>query len=441
MQEIIKLITVNFGCVGEWSITLFPLFFTLLYIQQMEYTINELRQKIFQKVFATYDIFKEFFGEEYVDLQNIPDNDDMESSLLNWDCHESELEGHEGSWEVSDDNYNRISRTWESLVPEIYVWWPEVTVTNEYDKSVKIRDLYAKIPMTMNAMIPAEGHGFYLTRSTYNPKQWIRGYCHSHVPSFSREHGAPRFQAPCLGRGPIKHTITCLKTDNDVTTWMMFCQELALYVTVESLTGVPYIKLESIDAWDRRRLINNSYEIIRATPTVVSLSNSDSKAKIRQFIAYYLVYGHLTFNYQDGHYTCSMPYYNFMVDISNCFIQWFNKNGNAERARSLFDSHVLVPVQVDEGSFYSNPSLTSFDVDRLREQKILTFKGQDVMLSIEGELNASEAPTLILDHDLALYMLECILKIINYRYRNEHTNNTGRTAEAPASTYQTVCYL
>lgn len=404
----------------------------------MEYTINELRQKIFQQIYSTYDIFKNFFGEEYVDLQNVPDDENIEVSLLNLDCHETE---HEGSWEVSDDNYNRICNTWQSLIPEIYVWWPEVTVTNENDRSVQIRDLYAKVPVTMNAMIPAEGHGFFLTRSTYNPKQWIRGYCHSHVPSFSADNGAPRFQAPCLGRGPIKHTITGLKTDNDAMLWMTFCQELALYVTVESLTGVPYIKLETIDSWNRKKILNNDYDNQRHAPRVVSLSDPDYKARIRQFVAYYLAYGHLTFNYQDNHYTCSMPYYNFMVDISNCFIQWFNKNGDTQRLRNLFDSHILTQVQVDEGVFYQNPSLTTFDVDRLAEQRMLTFKGQDVMLRIEGELDTSNAPTLLLNHDLALFILESILKIINYRYRNEHTNNTGRTAEASASTYQTVYYL
>ena len=298
----------------------------------MEYTINELRQKIFQNVYTTYDIFKDFFGEEYVDLQNMPEDGEIEESLINLECIASE---NRQSWEISDANYNRICESWQSLVPEIYVWWLEVTVSNENDKSVKIKDLYAKIPITVNAMIPAEGHGFYLTRSTYNPKQWIRGYCHSHVPSFSREHGAPGFEAPCLGRGPIKHTITCLKTDNDITTWMVFCQELALYVTVESLAGGPYIRLETIDAYNRKKFIRNDYEDdVEHYPYVISLSDSDYRERVRQFVSYYLTYGHLTFNYQDGHYTCSMPYYNFMVDISNCFIQWFNKNGNAERARS-----------------------------------------------------------------------------------------------------------
>jgi hypothetical protein len=317
-----------------------------------------------------------------------------------------------------------------------------VTVTNENDRSVVIKDLYAKIPITTNGMVPAEGHGFYLTRSTYNPKQWMRGYCHSHVPSFSNGIGATRFQAPCLGRGPIKHTITCLKTDNDVTTWMMFCQELALYVTVESLTGVPYIKLESIDTYDRHRSSDyTGYDDRNHTPNVVSLDNPEIKDRMRQFIAYYLTYGHLTFNYEDNHFTCSMPYYNFMVDISNCFIQWFNKTGNAERLRSLNESNIIRSVRVDDGVFYRNSVLTSYDIDRLSQQRVLTFKGQDVMLQIEGSIDPSEAPTLLLDHNLALFILESILKIINYRYRNEHTNNTGRTAETSASTYQTVYYL
>lgn len=365
-------------------------------------TTNHPPQERLQQVNEVYQIFKDFFGEEYTDLQKQ-----------------------------------------ETDTPEIYVWWPKVTVTNENDRSVNIQDLYAKVPITLQGMIPPEGHGFFLTRSSYDYKQWRRGYCHSHVPSFNAP-SAPRFQAPCLGTGPIKHTITCLKTDNDLTLWMMFCQELALYVTVESLAGVPYIKLESIGSWEGTREIFQDYtDAGNDLPRDVKRDYPEFVETIPSFAAYYLEHGHLTFNFGDNCFTYSMPYYNFIIDISNCFIAWYNEYGDREYTYKLFQSKVLRKVQVADGVFYKDSSLTNFDAEVLAQQKILTFKGQDIMLHVEQHQEMRDAPTLLLNHEIAMYILKNILKIVNYRYTNEHSNNSGTagTQEASASAYQTVIYL
>ena len=46
----------------------------------MEYTINQLYKKVFQKVFDVYDVFSNFFGEDYVDLQ-IPNPHTKKSAI------------------------------------------------------------------------------------------------------------------------------------------------------------------------------------------------------------------------------------------------------------------------------------------------------------------------------------------------------------------------
>ena len=43
----------------------------------MQYTINELKHKIFKDVYDVYEIFQNFFDEEHTDLQNIPDDEDI----------------------------------------------------------------------------------------------------------------------------------------------------------------------------------------------------------------------------------------------------------------------------------------------------------------------------------------------------------------------------
>lgn len=404
----------------------------------MEYTINELRQKVFSQVYSTYNIFKDFFGEEYVDLQHLPDDRDVKAVLDCCCCPKTE---HEGYWEISEDKLTHIQVIWQTWVSKIYVWWPEVTVTNEYDKSILIKDLYAEIPITVEARIPVDDHGLRMTRSTYTADQWSSGYCHSHIPSFDWRNGAPTFRLLCLGSAPINRIVINLKTDSDMMLWMSFCQELALCVTVESLTGGPYLRLEYVGNSKKIKGKNDYYHVYETLYEWSLKCDLDLKKRERDFIAYYLKHGHLTFNYYKGTYTCSMPYYNFIMDISNCFIQWFNKTGSATELKSLYEEETLTTVQVDDGVFYEPNGMTDFELNNIRQQKILTFKGKDIMLRVEKNQDQAHTSIIVLNHAVALYLLQNILKTINYRYRNEHQSIAGRKTDSPAPTYQKAFYL
>jgi hypothetical protein len=206
----------------------------------MQYTINQLRQEIFGKVYEVYDVFQNFFGEQFTDLQEVPEDDLIISSLSNWNVHPGDAEG---TWLLNGRQLTSVKNQWSTLKPVIMVWWPEVTVTNENDKSITIQDLYAKIQITLEGRIPYEVRSFMLCRTTFSEVQYISGYQHSHLPSFR---GISGFEAPCLGTGPINNTVLELKNNCDSTEWMLFCQELSMYVTVESLRGGPYIRMETI---------------------------------------------------------------------------------------------------------------------------------------------------------------------------------------------------
>ena len=70
---------------------------------------------------------------------------------------------------------------------------------------------------------------------------------------------------------------------------------------------------------------------------------------------------------------------------------------------------------------------------------ILSFKGQPVNLHIEQTRESQMQGTTLLTQRIAMYILQNILKIINYRYKNEYNNRQG--AESTAPTYQAVYYL
>ena len=357
-----------------------------------------------QRVQDVYEIFQNFFGEQFVDLQ-----------------------------------YNSGGGPYA-----IMVWWPTVTVTNDNNRSIVIKDLYAKIVVTSEGRIPYENRGFQLNRTTFSNDQWLSEYSHSHIPRISR-FGVPNFANPCLGTGPINNTIVDLKNSYEEAVWMLFCQELSLYVTVESLRGGPYIRMESIGASKDLPGFQKftTVETLYYTYTR-NIDKDEFDSKLREFILWYLEHGHLKFNYRQEEFRCGLPYYDFMIDISNSFIEWFNLFGERSRLTKLYNNSILIQAIVSQGKFYKNATENPINTASIEGQHVLTFKGESKTLHIEAPSSDSEQTvTTLLHHDIAMYILGRILRIINYRYCNEHNKlpESGSTQEGTSSTYQTVFYL
>ena len=410
----------------------------------MLYTINELRQKIFEKVYSVYEIFQHFFEPQFTDLQGVA-TDGLIINLLN-DLNLPWVPDNPDTYDISDGQLQTIINTLPDIRPIIYVYWPIVTVSNENNRSVVIKDLYAKIEVTMQGTIPYENRGFQLNRTTFSNVQWANGYLHSHIPGISRDR-VPHFDNPCLGSGPIKDTILELKNEYDEVEWMLFCQELSLYVTVESLTGVPFMKLESIGATDilydytgftSENNIHNYHYYHR------SIGEERFKTILAEFTRWYLEHGHLKFDYNQERFKCGMSYYDFMVDISNAFISWYNEIGTAEEADRLYASEIFIHARASQGRFYCETSSAPTSTASIEGLPVLNFKGETKLLHIEPpEENSDMAPITLLNHRIAMYLLGRILKIINNRYSNEHNRlpETGSTQEGSSSSYQTVLYL
>lgn len=398
----------------------------------MIYTVESYKQKVLEKVYDVYEIFKNFFGENHVDLQDIPDVTHLLPSRVPYDNLPSE--------DISDGVIASIKRRHSTDRYHIYVWWPRVTITNEHDKSIDIQDLYAQITIDINGCIPYENRGFLLNRSTYSSTQFSSRYMHSHIPSISSDH-LSHFMTPCLGRGPINNTIMDLKNSYDEMVWMLFCEELSRYVTVESLAGVPYRKLEEVGASTlltpyNRGYCKSDYHYIPRFNTLPNLTEM-----MKNFTKYYLQHGHLNLSFKDGEFVPGMPYFNFIVDISNSFIEWFNTESGEEgnTKYKLIDKGILRSAIVNNQKFYKNETLISPSDLALEGTLLFSFKGREIRLHIEQDVSQDERfEVIILDHNLAMYILYSIIEIINYRYTNEYYNREGSPT---AATYQTVLYL
>lgn len=379
-------------------------------------TITEVYKREMKTVFEVYEIFKNYYGEEFVDLQK--------ASLTDFKANMTSVT--DSRTDIVNTSSSEYVNCLNSICPEILVYWPEVTVTNEYNKSIKIQDLYAKIKIDIRGMIPYEYNGFRLNRATYPRIQYDCNYMHSHVCSIPKGY-FEEFQSPCLGRGPIIGTILSLKNSFDETTWMLFCHELAEYVKVESIRGVPYHRLESISNKSELSLIPNG-NYLSTNPLLQFLG----KEEYSKFIKYYLRNGNLKFGYSGESYVLGNTELEYLIDISNSFISYFNDVLHKEYSSEEFVGEFLKRCIIDKGKIYSKDGLSSRTIHE-NGAYICEFHGQPVHLRITNTVEEGNY-TLLMLPQVAFNILEEILEVVNYCYGN-------CTNEGASSSNKKVIYL
>lgn len=416
----------------------------------MEYTVNQLYQHLFEKPLSIYEIFKGFFGEDFVDIQTRQGRElpSFKEYLFAKICDEASItkgaaeEDYNLSFNITDVQLKELKNTLEDKRFIIYVWWPRVTITNEYNKSVNIQDLYAEIKIQGNGTIPYECNGFRLNRATYTREQFLSNYMHSHINVIPKNNFT-KFQIPCLGRGPIISTIGTLKNEYDEATWMLFCQELSMYVTVESISGGPYHRMENIGNVSQNSMYTGyTFKFAGKVDFLSQFTRDD----LRKFIQYYLKHGHLSLGYINNVFTWNMPYYEYIIDISNSFIDFYNKyySTTASNLNNCFNTGLLKQVIVADGKFYNEGEYNSFDINNFSEYQnklVLVFKGKKIRTTIINNEQRSEATlTTVINNNVAMFILQKILRTINFRYKNEHNIKYRRNQEVTPAC-EKVIYL
>lgn len=405
----------------------------------MQYTINQLYDHLCQRVNNIYDIFKGFFGEEFVDLQS-PKEDIIKLDIASFVApYRTASDADE--YELKESRLKELETLFSDRKVIIYVWWPVVIVTNENNRSINIQDLYAKIEITLEGRIPYENTGFLLNRATYTREQFLSNYLHSHIQNIPKQ-DFTHFGSPCLGRGPIKDTISTLKNEYSDTFWLLFCQELSMYVTVESLTGGPWKRLEQVGGINKLTEYNG-YKLEDASTCTFDVFFD--RNQLKEFIRYYLQYGHLSLSYMNGKFVCGMSYYEFIIDISNAFIDYYNEDLSepGDQLSKCYDRRLLNKVILVNNSFYKEGDnhTDSNSLSLYKNKFVLKFKGKEIRTNIIDDEDKEDKETAtVIDHCVAMYVLNNILRTINFRYKNEH-NNTERREETSSTTNQRIIYL
>ena len=416
-------------------------------IKLIEEKIEELYNSLMDRPLRVLDIFNDFFGEDKVDMQGywsldrfkswmdieplstyildssiagMNNNDwNMYKAMSITDLPESQVEkvigaitGNVVKEEIGSLKFNEIF---------ILVHFPHVRVTNEHDRFVDINHLWAKVKVMYNGTLNG---GFTLNRSEYTLLHIRSNYLHSHINSIPTS-DFTQFKNPCTGSGPINGTISTLNRDYDGDMWNMFCLELSKYVTVESVAGVPYHYLEKLGTRDMEAGIDRF--ITYLSP---SYYESDiASGKFKEFVRYFINSKKLKFNYVNGSYSIGMSLIEFIVLISNEFIKWYNDQFNKEELTAKFTDlkrhGVLRECIIDNGKIYYDMGRNNINnYTRYIGKKVCVFKGREITVDITDIAEVgNENKSIILDIQIALYILTTILKVLNYRYgRNKATH-------------------
>lgn len=416
-------------------------------IKRFNESVHSLYNAIMDKPLQVLSIFNDFFGADKVDMQGAWSEDRLRSWLevepitsylcrgnsniasSDWsaystksimDLSQSEFERALSSLFYEDTIANIVDSEFSDIF--ILVHFPHVRITNEHDRCVDINHLWAKIEITSKGTMSG---GFALNRSEYQAVHFMSDYMHSHVSSIPKDN-LTRFQSPCTGNGPINSTMISLHREFDSDLWQLFCLELSKYVTVESIAGRPYKYLERIGTGNMDIGISpfTVFNVPRYWST--SIGGQD---KLREFVKYFVQGNHLKFNYVNGSYSIGMSFIEFIVLISNEFIKWYNEQFNDKKITATFEdlkrSYIVRECIISNGKiYYSNRRNNVNDLASYVGRRVCTFKGVDITLSITGisEVN-NENRSIILDPQTALFILNQILKVLNYRYgRNTATH-------------------
>lgn len=378
--------------------------------------IDKHYQRLIEKPMEIYKIFCDFFGEELVDIQMVS-REDYASSLL----------GYENS---------RLVNIYEagSMAPYpshvfILVRFPEVTITNEYDQSIDIWELYARVKLGYNGKMLGY---FTLNRAEYNTAQLNSNYMHSHVSDIpTRDFSS--FQNPCLGEGPIRDTILTLRTEDfDELRWQLFCFELSKYVQVESIGGGPYHRLERVGS--KEMSIGESNWNLSTNVGNIPHFNAFNNARVREFVTWLISRNKLKFDFNGYHYGISTTFLEWIVFISNEFIEWYNMKLVAgevsETYGDLLRQGLLRRGIIEEGVIKYDNSTIPRSYLEYEGQHVCTFKGEDVRVHIReeevqiGDNNLSN----FINVRLAEWIHRIILQVINFEYGNSNTEDQATGA-------------
>ena len=306
--------------------------------------------------------------------------------------------------------------------PYILVKFPLTKVTNENGEYTYIKNLFCKVSITYKGCIT----NMKFNRTHYTYEHFINNYMHSHIL------GIPKgdftfFQGCCTGSGPINITIINLSRGYDENQWIQFCWDLAKYVTIESLGGVPYRRLTVCDKLYSEELFLNDENC--------EYSTRKDDTLISDFIKYLINNKILDFHWEHGQWTLAYSNTDYITILTNSFLRFYKEVIQTSAPYviplSELQQYYLTKVYIVDQKIYSSiTGLSSSEEDSVKNSRgayVCTFKGEPQNLEIdEPDSNASIKTQYMLINSIIKFITYTLLMILNTQYNGSNIDTTTK---------------
>lgn len=376
-----------------------------------------------------YDIAVDYYGEGHVDIQlshynvnspftgyiDLPELDEgctdeiktIFKTLIKYGNTEKTL--IEGLSEI--DNIETIRYIVKFLLLrtrtlDFFIYWPEVTIENDYNQVYKIHDLYAYFKITKTGRLDAM---FKLNRSTYTKAEWYGSYMHSHILGPASD--GLEFMTPCLGEGPVKDTQLSLVAGFDSSLWRLFMLELDKYVHVESDSGGPYHRFNQITD-------GNIYAITKFEQDSMSFADLFQDPVFKGFLSKLIDNWPFKFSWVGDHYVIAAHISTVIWTISNMYIEYMNNlytTGMIDRKKYDFFMKSFTQRTIYNKGYLcfiiDSPGRQS--CEDLEGNKLFVFRGEDIRLHFTEDVD-TENYMLTLNSTIISRIVDILFRVYNY---------------------------
>lgn len=424
------------------------------YIELLTYIYN--KYEIGTSIAKRYEVFKDYYGEDRVDLQIFSVDDFIKclefedifkyipsSILVRCKTDKTELANIRSSTlnklttqqleilkdAIDDKGAPLVTKIINFMRDEGYnyriaVYYPKIRVTNEKDNFIDITEAYVYINMSLCADIATY---ISMQRAEYTVPQLASRYMHSHAVRILDD--VSTTSNMCLGYGPIGNTIISITKSADEDLIKLFCFELDKYLSVESIEGGPYVYISDVR--------NNNGEIMKRQSSYLEFSayNGIEENDIEDFTRYVCGKGGLKFSFNNGSYSIGMNHGELVATMTNYFIDFCRE---CRRDSDKFPLERLLFRGALEYGYINEDTVCTTSkgtITRLRDilsikdkqVKITTFKGKDIYLNVIDDTEYLKGYVPILKYTIIVEVVYKILALINYGYgRNKKISKKTR---------------
>jgi hypothetical protein len=320
-----------------------------------------------------------------------------------------------------DLNIIEIKQLYDNIISNycnstnIIIYFKEIFVTNEYNKTHLIRDVFYKITFTPNLYIK----NTHIIRSTYSEKEIKAKYIFSHCPILSVGEKMSEWKIPCYGSGPIKRTLNNLANDIDLDLYGLLCNEIVNYLHTESVEGGPYISLKNVNNTNQ-----NKESLSRSAITL----NHVTKKILKDFTSYYISNCNLKITKQGIYYILAENPTDAYLKISNTFITWWNTiyEKDSEYLQVLYNSNILlnkVKLSLDNVLYREKDYRSNIDAKQHIGWPILKFKDKVIYSNVLLDKKDESKYFIILNPSVIKYIINIILNCLNIYGNNSNFIN------------------